>query len=242
MPESTAAPYRYALILGSLLCLPALLAIRAIPAHEMEDSDVRGSLDSGERFPRGIFLVMLVVGLLHLAALGAVRTFFNVYLDEGLGLSTTQIGILFSIIWLVSAPVPLLMPRLARRWGLRRTIISTSLGVAASAALMALVPHWTAAAVARFGVAGISSINFAAVGVFQMEVVRPRWRSLMSGLMNMTMGLSWAALSMGGGYIIATSGYRTLFLLGTTLTVVGILIFAWYFRVPRGEMGEPGAV
>ena len=63
----------------------------------------------------------------------------------------------------------------------------------------------------------------------------------MSGLMSMTMGLSWAALSMGGGYIITTSGYPALFLLGAALAVIGIGIFAWYFRIPRGEVAEPGA-
>ena len=239
--DQAVGPYRGALILGSLLCLPALPVMARISDREREPAtEAERALPEGP-FPWRIFAVMLIVGVLRPSALGGVRTFFNVYLDEGLGMNTAQIGALYSIIWLAAAPVPLLMPRMAKRWGLRSTITVATLGVAASAILMALVPNWVAASIARFGVAGISSINFAALSVFQMALVQRRWRATFSGLMSMAMGLSWAGLSLAGGYVIANKGFPALFLLGAGLALAGVLIFHLYFRTPRGEMTDPNA-
>ena len=236
--EQMPGPYRYALILSCLLCIPAIHVIKGIRLRELDGEGRAQQALSDGPFPWAIFWAIFLVGILRPAALGAVRTFFNVYLDEALGLNTAEIGVLFSIIWLTSAPVPLLMPAMAKRWGLKTTVIISSLGEAASAALMALVPTWIAASVARFGMAGLSSVTFAAISIFVMKLVRPRWQPAMSGLLNMAMGLSWATISLGGGYIIAGQGFPTLFLLGTGTTVLGVLLWAWHFRLPRGEMTD----
>jgi predicted MFS family arabinose efflux permease len=50
--------------------------------------------------------------------------------------------------------------------------------------------------------------------------------------------MSIAAMSLWGGFAIAALGYRSLFLAAAGLTVVGALIFWFYFRVPRGEMAR----
>jgi predicted MFS family arabinose efflux permease len=42
----------------------------------------------------------------------------------------------------------------------------------------------------------------------------------------------------GGGYIIGTAGYRSLFLIAAALTVCGTLLFWAYFCVPRGELAS----
>ncbi len=66
-------------------------------------------------------------------------------------------------------------------------------------------------------------------------------RALMNGATNMTLGLSWSAMSLGGGYIAAGLGYPTLFLTGAAVTVAGALLFWAYFRVPRGEFARAAA-
>jgi MFS family permease len=238
VPEETPLPYRLSLILGSVLCLPGLLVLGAVRGRERTAEEDAADAANGGPFPKALFLVLMAILVLRGSALGAVRTFFNLYLGEGLGMDTAQIGTLFSVIWLAAAPVALLMPRMAKRYGLKGTIIIASLGVAASALLMAAVPHWTVASLARFGVAGISSAGFAALNIFVLELVTERWRPLMAGMINLTSGLSWSALSLGGGYIIAGAGFPALFVLGAALTALGVGLFAWYFRVPRGEMAE----
>jgi len=61
--------------------------------------------------------IAAVTVLLRAASVGASRTFFNVYLDDGLGVSTANIGLLYAIIQLASAPAALAMPVLSKRGG-----------------------------------------------------------------------------------------------------------------------------
>ena len=49
-----------------------------------------------------------------------------------------------------------------------------------------------------------------------------------------------AAVALGGGYLIATWGYRILFLAGVGLNLAGALLFFAYFRKGRRVWaGEP---
>jgi hypothetical protein len=57
----------------------------------------------------------------------------------------------------------------------------------------------------------------------------------------MAWGLGSSIVSFGGGYIIASSGYRSLFLIGAGLTMAGAVIFRAYSRVPRGELAQGSA-
>jgi MFS family permease len=182
------------------------------------------------RAPVALLGVMAVVMLLRAAGIGASRVFFNVYLDDGLGVSTVQIGTLFAVIQLASIPAALAMPYLATRGGLHRVVVWGSLGIAASMLPLALVPHWAAATVGRFGTYALSAIADPALSVYQLELVPPRWRSVMSGVSGTALGVSWTALSFGGGFWIAALGYRTLFLSAAGLSVVGTLLFAALFR------------
>ena len=49
-------------------------------------------------------------------------------------------------------------------------------------------------------------------------------------------GLGFSTMSYGGGYIVATVGYRSLFLVGAVLIAVAALVFWACFRQPRGEL------
>ena len=46
----------------------------------------------------------------------------------------------------------------------------------------------------------------------------------------MAVGVSWTALAVGGGYLIAGIGYRELFLLAGGLTMIGVMLFWLVFR------------
>jgi predicted MFS family arabinose efflux permease len=176
-----------------------------------------------------LIAVMALVVLLRAAGVGMSCTFFNVYLDEGLGVSTARIGLLFAIIQLSATPAALVMPLLSERWGNYKVVVGSTLGVAASMLPLALISHWAAATVGRMGVYALSSIADPAIGIYQMELVPPLWRSIMSGAVSMALGLSWTALAFGGGYLIAALGYRELFLLAGALTTAGTLLFGVLF-------------
>ena len=170
--------------------------------------------------------------------MGTSRTFFNVYLDDALGASTGQIGVLFAVIQLLSVPAALVMPVLSERWGHFRVVVWASLGIAASMLPLALVPHWAAATVGRIGTYALSAIADPAIGLYQMELVRPRWRSVMAGVVSTALGLSWTALAFGGGYLITSLGYRPLFLLAGLMTAGGTMLFWVFFRRPHVGTGH----
>ena len=54
----------------------------------------------------------------------------------------------------------------------------------------------------------------------------------------MLLGISWAAVSLGGGFMIARLGYQALFLASAGLTALGTMLFWAYFRIPRGEFAR----
>ncbi len=111
---------------------------------------------------------------------GAVRTFFNVYLDDALGAPTGVIGVLAAVGQLASAPVALLMPAAAKRWGHRRVFGWGTLGIGFGMLPLALVPGWAAAGAGYLIVISLVSLTRAAVGVYLMEAMPGALRTTMS--------------------------------------------------------------
>jgi hypothetical protein len=83
------------------------------------------------------------------------------------------------------------------------------------------------------GVVALSSLRYSAFMVYSMELVTSDWRPTMSGAGEMAAGFSFALMALGGGYIIATLGYHTLFLIGFGLTLGGTVMFWIYARASR---------
>jgi len=130
---------------------------------------------------------------------------------------------------LAAVPAVLALPLLVARWGQERTIVLSSLGMAAGLIPLALIPHWGAAGLGFIAVSALFAIASTTFTLYSQEIVPPSWRTAMAGVTNMAAGLSRAAMAVGGGYVITALGYRTLFLTGAGLTTVGVLIFWTYF-------------
>jgi MFS family permease len=231
------APYRYPLFIAAVLLILAVLAMlatREVSSRQREETAAKASTA-----PFGLIALMAVVGLLRLASETATNTFFNVYLDAGLRVSTVQIGALSGAGRLLAVPAALATPLLAARWGNSRIVFLGSLGMAISLLPLALIPHWGAAGGGFMGVIALAAIRNPAINIYAMEIVAPDWRAAMSGAIMMAQGLIWSAMALGGGYIIAALGYRSLFLTGAGLTVASALLFwAYFLRTPRGEFAR----
>jgi MFS family permease len=228
------APYRYPLILAGLLLVPAIFAL-------FTTQKVNGSQPTPAGKPKpeaGPYLLMAclaLTGLLRVTGEGAARTFFNVYLDADLGISTARIGVLIALSQIVAGPAALATPMLIIRAGKIPIIVSGSLGMAGGLLLMGLLPHWLGVSLGFIGVIGLLSITGAVTNVMQMEIVSPAWRGATSGLSSMAGGLGFASMALGGGYIVPVLGYRGLFLISAGLVTASALLFWLYFRTPRGE-------
>jgi MFS family permease len=234
------APYRASLLLAVLLLVPgvfALLHTRSSRAERVERLRVtaRGAT------PYGLIAFVALVVLLRYAGRATVKTFFNVYLDDGLHLGPAQIGTLSAAGQALSIPAVLAAPSLMARWGKERTLVLSLLGMALAQLPLALLPHWTAAGISFMVITALFSITTVTIRIYSQEVVAPPHRSAMSSGSMMAEGLIGFGMALGGGYAIVALGYPAIFLTSAGLTAAGGLVFWSCFRVPRGELARARA-
>lgn len=223
--------YRYTLLLAAMLIIPGLLAIKATRGEGRTQTE-ENVVDSGG-LPLGIIVFLSLVWLLRWAGSGAAHTFFNVYLDAELGVSTATIGVLAAVGQLLAIPVALSFPPLAAYWGVGGPFVLGSLAMALGLVPMLIFPHWATAGFGFVGMTVLQSMTRTSISVYQMEVVSPKWRTMMSAATVMAAGLGWAIMAFGGGFIITALGYNRLFLTTASLVSTSALIFWVYLRIKR---------
>ena len=231
------APYRYALVAA-----PLMLALAVPILRRSGDVDTRrgaGVTGSGDgRPPYEIIGVMALVVVLRLVGQSAAFTFFNVYMDAGLGVSTATLGLWYGAGRLAGFLAALSMPFLGRRSGRVGLTVLCTLGSAINLVPLALVPHPVVAGLVFVLNSAYAWIMVPAVLILQQELVAPRWRTTMAGADTLATGLSYGLVAWAGGYVISAWGYPTLFLVGGAISALGAALFGAYFRVPRGAMKE----
>jgi predicted MFS family arabinose efflux permease len=238
LPLADAAAYRWPLWLAGLLLVPgvvALAATRPVDEGPSPPGASGGPEPGGGRAPYGLLLVVALIMALRFGGRGTVLTFFNVYLDEALGVSTSLIGALAAVGQLLSVPAALLAPWLMARWGSWRTIFGGTLSVAFLILPLALIPHWAAAGLGFMSSSALFVVTVGPIRVFSQELVAPRWRASMASAFMMGAGLAFAASSLVGGYTIAAFGYRPLFWVSAALMAAGALLFGSFFRETRSQ-------
>jgi MFS family permease len=239
LPVDDPATYRYPLLISGILMIPAVLIM--LPTRDVSDVQKDETVAKATPPPYGLITILALVVLLQVAAEGAPRTFFNVYLDADLKVPTGQIGVLAAMAQLLAVPAALVTPLLMTRWGKERTVVISSLGMALSCLPLALIPHWSGAGFGYMLLMALASIARVVITVYHQELVAPVWRGAISGATTMAAALSWAGMAYGGGYLIIALSYSSLFLTGAGLTIAGTLLFWAYFRVPRGEFARSSA-
>jgi MFS family permease len=241
-PLTEPAPYRYTLWLAALFLLPAvpvLITARSAGRLKVQAPAVEPEHTGSARAPIGLILIVVLFMALRFGGRGPVVNFFNVYLDDGLGASTALIGVLSASALLIAVPGALVAPLMVARFGNTRTIVWGMVGMALCTLPLALVSRWPAAGLAYIGSSAMFSLTVGPLRLFSQELVAPRWQATMASAFMMGSGVAFATLSLAGGYVIVALGYRILFLIATGLIAAAILLFWFYFRIPRGEMARP---
>jgi MFS family permease len=241
-PLTEPAPYRYTLWLAALFLLPAvpvLITARSAGRLKVQAPAVEPEHTGSARAPIGLILIVVLFMALRFGGRGPVVNFFNVYLDDGLGVSTALIGVLSASALLIAVPGALVAPLMVARFGNTRTIVWGMVGMALCTLPLALVSRWPAAGLAYIGSSAMFSLTVGPLRLFSQELVAPRWQATMASAFMMGSGVAFATLSLAGGYVIVALGYRILFLIATGLIAAAILLFWFYFRIPRGEMARP---
>jgi len=232
-------PYGLSLLLAALLLVPAVVAATRCGEPAVDTSPQPGHpAEPSSGAPIALMGALAAVLFVRACGQGTTRVFFNVYMDDGLGAETALIGALSAISQLVAIPAALAVPSLASRCGNARTYTAAIFAMGLSLVPLALWPRWDAAALGYLGSTVFFAIANPSITVFSQSLVPPRWRPTMEGTVMTSVNLGRAAMAFGGGYIIAHSGYRALWLAGGALIVAGALLFWAYFRRPRGELAR----
>ena len=208
------------------LAVPALLRTREVENRQQASTENASSLA-----PYGFMLAMGLIILLRTSTEGAGKTFFNVYLDVALQVPTVTIGAIMAFGQLLAIPGALLMPLIAERWGRERTVVLGLVGMALFMIPLALVPHWSAAGLGYMGMVGLAAMSTPAIIIYTQEMVPQAWRTTMSGVGSMALGIGLAWTAIGGGYIIAGFGFASLHWLGALLAALGAVLFAGYLSM-----------
>ena len=228
------APYWYPMLIAGVLMIPSVLALAS--TREVAVAPPRESTRAAaDAVPWGLIAVLGTVAMLRMAGESGARSFFNVFMDAGLAVSTATIGVLIAASQIVAGPATLAAPLLAKRLGKTLLISLGMFGTALGYLVMALSAHWILAGLGFVWATAMLSVTRAVVTVYQMEIVPPDGRTFMSGATSMAMGMGFSSMAFGGGYLIIEVGYSGLFLAGTLCAVAGGLLFSLYFRKPRGE-------
>ena len=235
MTLQDSAPYWYPLLIAAVFMVPAVLALvrtDEVVVTPREEENRSAALDAA---PWVLVSILALVAVSRTAGESAARSFFNVYMDDALGVSTATIGVLFAASQLVAGPATMAAPALIKHTGKTSMIALGMFGSAAGFLLLALASHWALAGLGFIWATAMLSITRAVVNVYQMEIVPSGWRTFMSGATSMAIGMGYSSMAFGGGYLIVEVGYRGLFLAGTMCTLAAALLFWIYFRKPRGE-------
>jgi MFS family permease len=232
-------PYGAALLVGAVFILPAAIAVMA--AHDIEEGRPTSAGTSSKPttpMPLGLMLIMATVLMIRVAGDRSVSIYFNVYMDDVLGLPTPLIGTITATGQLLAIPAALTAPLLTGRLGNGKTYALAALGMALSLLPLALIPTWQAAAVSYIGLIALISVARPAVIVHQQSLVKPEWRSTMAGIQQMGVAIGSSGIAYAGGFLATRAGYQAVFLMGAALIAAGAGLFWGYFRVPRGELAR----
>jgi MFS family permease len=225
-----AGPYRIALWAGPLLSFLAILPLLGADPARAAGGERR---EAAGPAPVGLLAAFGAIVFLQSISEGAVRTFFNVYLDSGLAVPTAQIGTIMGIAQLLPIAAALSAPMFIARWGAGYTQVTAILGIGACLLPLAILPRLEVAAVALMGIMAMIALLNTARDLFGQELVAPAWRTAIQGAILIGLASGWAAAGMVGGYLIDTIGFGAMFVVSAVAAMLSAGLLAAFLRRRR---------
>jgi MFS family permease len=201
-------PYRLALWTGPVLIYLAILPLLGADPARVPHSEQRAATAPA---PVGLLVIFGAIVFFQSISEGAVRIFFNVYLDLGLEVPPAQIGTIMGAAQLLPILAALSAPIFIARWGAGQTQVAAGLGIGACLFPLAAVPLLGVAALSLMGVMSMIALLNTARDLFGQELVAPEWRTAVQGTLLLGLASGWGAAGMLGGYLIETLGFGALF-------------------------------
>lgn len=221
-------PYRLALWLGPVLACGAIVVLAGADPVHVARQDTQQK--SAARAPLALLAFFGLVAFLGAIGEGAARTFFNVYLDTGLGVTPAAIGSIMGLAQLLPIGAAFAVPLLVARWGTGYALAAGFLGAGIFLVPLAAIPLVWVAAVAYMGVIALVTVSSTARDMFGQEIVLPRWRTSSQGVAVVGLALGWSLAGIGGGVLIKASGFGALYFAGALAALLAAGLLVGYLR------------
>jgi predicted MFS family arabinose efflux permease len=222
------APYRLALWLGPVLAGAAIWILSGADPAKVTRQETQQL--STARAPLALLAFFGLVAFLGAIGEGTVRTFFNVYLDTGLGVSPAAIGSIMGLAQLLPIGAALAVPFLVVRWGTGYALAAGLMGAGMFLVPLAAFPVVWVAAAAYMGVIALVAMSSTARDMFGQEIVIPRWRTTSQGVAIIGLALGWSLAGIGGGTLIKTNGFGALYFAGAMAMLLAAGLLIGYLR------------
>ncbi|MEW6307523.1 MAG: MFS transporter [Bacillota bacterium] len=248
LPADSAPALRFALAIGALLFLLALLPVAWMRLGQGRAVPTRGSLLA---IPRVSDTAMAwrvsAVALLWGIGAGLIAPFFNVFFNRHLGASPGQIGSLMAWNSLMAAVGALLSPLAVRRFGKVSTMAGAFiLSVPLTLTMVSTRAIWPAAAAMWIRGALTFGVN-PVFGNHTMELFPPEDRAAVSGLINISWTVGWALSAQLAGLIMESGNYILPYYIAAGFYIILGLAYRLFFgrgskpAIPSAKAGEPAA-
>ena len=195
------APYRIGLWLAPAAYLCALWLMTGASPLRIEN---QGVPQTEAKAPVRLLGLLAAIVILQAVGGGAARSFFNIFLDTGLDVPTSQIGAIMGIAQLLPVFVAMFAPQLLDRSGSSSTLAIGGGGLTLSLLLLGMSQHWAVAGisfaiiVSMIGVSGIAQKHLQP-GVGQRTVAHPGSSSRQHLSCRGLVGVGWYWRLPGGG-------------------------------------------
>lgn len=204
-----------------------LVMVGADPAHVLRN----GSSAQGDgRVPLAPLTFFGLVTFLGATGEGVVRTFFNVYLDMGLGVTPAAIGTIMGAAQLLPIGAALASPILVARWGTGNALVVGLLGMGIFLVPLAAIPLVWVAGIAYMGIIAMIALSSPVRDLFGQEIVSAPWRTTSQSAATIGLALGWATAGIAGGALIKASGFGALYFAGALAALLGVGLLVGYLR------------
>ena len=236
------APFAAAALLLPLTALPTLLRVEEPQGHADEPRDRHAFRYYLAVATKPGVRALLLAEWLWVMGYAALPAFFILYAEKVLGLSVARASLVLAAFGLVTAAAMFAAGRVKRPELLRPLLLAGIalmggglLAVPLTTNLVATAPALIAAA-AGFGI--VSTVGFPVLASMIPEGEAGAYTALFFSVRAIA---STVALPLAGGLIALTESYRTLFVLGGTVTLLGLVALAG-IHVPQHRPSPAWAV
>jgi MFS family permease len=231
-PESAPA------LRAALLCAVPVMLCSVVPIYLIKEQwkpiDIRRWVQGIESYPR-IGMLALTEGLVGFG-MGFSAPFFNLFFDQHVGATTTQIGLIFAMGSIASAGLTLFTPLLVHRFGRVRTVTMVKLLGIPALVLLGLShdilwagPLYIVTILLVGGPYPNKGISDPVYTLFAMEVVKERERGTTNGIMHAFVEFPMGIGASIAGPLMAIGDWQTAYLIGGGVLALAFVLYYLYF-------------